>query len=84
MVNFDADDRFDFSAIDADGSASGDQAFTLVTNGRFTGGGGELAFYQPAGSGLTILRGDLDGDMRADFQIAIEGTVTLTDDNFVF
>jgi serralysin len=54
------------SGIDADTSANpGNDRFDFIGRQGFHGGGGELRF---AGG---VLRGDVNGDRRADFEIRI-------------
>lgn len=62
-------DVIDLSAIDADATQDGDQAFHLV--GALSGHAGELALSYDAEAGLTTLIGDVDGDGAADFRIDI-------------
>jgi Ca2+-binding RTX toxin-like protein len=70
------DDLIDLSAIDADVTTVGDQAFSLLLGGgAFTGAAGELR-----DTGLTLV-GDTDGDGVADFAIEVMsagGGVVLT------
>lgn len=69
-------DRIDLSAIDANTKLSGDQAFYLIGAARFTGVAGQLQFT----SG--ILQGDVNGDARADFQIAVQGVASVFSTDF--
>ena len=73
-------DRIDLSAIDANSSAIGNNAFTFIGNGIFSGGGaltaGQLR-YSFAGAN-TLVEGDVDGDGTADFQIQLTGNHTMT------
>ena len=64
-------DRIDLRAIDADGAAvAGNGAFRFLATG-FDGAGAAL---QMRVAGLvTLVEGDVDGDGRADFQIALAG-----------
>jgi Ca2+-binding RTX toxin-like protein len=57
--------------IDADTGAGGDQAFTLV--GAFTSHAGELVVSYDAGTDLTTISGDVDGDGDADLVITASG-----------
>lgn len=70
------DDLIDLSAIDADVTTAGDDAFSLLLGGgAFTGIAGQLR-----DAGLT-LEGDTDGDGIADFAIEVQsaaGGVVLT------
>ena len=56
-------DRIDVSAIDANSLLAGDQAFSFIGSGAFTGMAGQLRF---AGG---FVQGDLNGDATADFMI---------------
>jgi Ca2+-binding RTX toxin-like protein len=68
-------DRFDFSAIDADSVEAGDQAFVLAENG-FTRTAGEMVLIYVAGQDQTVIRLDVDGDGLADLQLRVGGDVT--------
>ncbi|GEC33321.1 protease [Sinorhizobium fredii USDA 205] len=68
-------DRIDLSAIDADTTATGNQAFTFVGTAAFSGKKGELR-YDLASSG-TYIYGDVNGDKTADFAIRLDDAVTL-------
>ncbi len=60
-------DRVNLAAIDASTQFNGNQAFDFIGGGAFHGAAGELRF---AGG---VLAGDLNGDGRADFEIAVSG-----------
>lgn len=64
-------DLIDLHRIDADAGAPGDQAFHQV--GAFTGAAGELTVAYDAGTGLTTISGDVDGDGAADLAITATG-----------
>ena len=66
-------DKIDLTKIDANASASGDQAFTFIGDGAFTGHAGEL-HTSIDGAGVNYLSGDVNGDGHADFMIQL-GTV---------
>ncbi|MBV8685162.1 MAG: M10 family metallopeptidase C-terminal domain-containing protein [Alphaproteobacteria bacterium] len=63
-------DRIDLSAIDADPELNGDQAFTFIGDGDFSGTAGELRAYQGEGSSWFV-EGDVDGDGTADLLIQV-------------
>ena len=65
-------DRIDLSAIDADKTLAGDQAFHLIT-GAFTQQAGELRLSYDKASRQTTLQGDVNGDGVADLIILISG-----------
>lgn len=64
-------DLIDLSAIDADVTRSGDQAFRFIGTNAFTGRAGELR-YQVVDH-VTWLAADVDGDKIADGYIALDG-----------
>lgn len=82
-------DRIDLSGVDANGTADGNGAFTLLTiaGSAFTGVRGELRYqqYNVAGTSndKTIISGDVDGDRTADFEIAVMGLETFKAGDFV-
>jgi Ca2+-binding RTX toxin-like protein len=76
------DDRIDLSGIDADTTQSGDQAFHLGAGATFSGLAGEL-IQRSNGQGSTIVSGDLDGDLVADFEIEILGGPNLINQDFL-
>jgi serralysin len=71
-------DRIDVSGIDAVAGTAGNDAFTFIGAGAFTGVAGQLR-AQVVGSQVHIL-GDTNGDMRADFHIIASGTQILVTD----
>jgi hypothetical protein len=82
ILGFEPGDRLDLSAIDANAGKAGDQQFTLVTGAAFTAAGQlSVTFESGADGDFTIIRGNVDGNMGADFEIAIEGHQHLTDAN---
>lgn len=70
------EDSIDLSAIDANATASGNQAFTYLGAGVFVGVAGQLRFGT-VGS-RQVLEADVNGDGVADFQIELAGVATLT------
>lgn len=71
ITGLDSNDTIDLSAIDADATQAGDQAFQLVAS--FTGVAGQLTLVYNAGHDVTVLSGDVDGDGKADLVIDIAG-----------
>jgi Ca2+-binding RTX toxin-like protein len=67
-------DHLDLSAVDANTSVAGDQAFDIVD--AFTEHAGELVVTYDAKANLTIVSGDVDGDGVADLEIHVAGDQT--------
>ena len=82
-------DKFDFSAIDANTMLSGNQAFTfLATAGAaFTGVRGQLNWSVQDAAGTandkTIVMGDINGDRVADFHVELTGLIQLGVGDFI-
>ena len=75
-------DKLDFSAIDANPFRRGDQKFTWLDSGAFTGKAGQLREYNL--DGKHFVAGDLNGDRVADFTIEVAGTTNLTSADIFF
>ena len=73
-------DRIDLSGIDANSTAIGNNAFTFIGTGLFSGGGAASAGQLRYGSvgTNTLIEGDVNGDGVADFQIQLTGNHTIT------
>jgi serralysin len=71
-------DRIDLSAIDANRGTAGDDAFSWLGAGAFTGVAGQLR-AEAMGSQVHIYA-DTNGDMRADLHIIASGTQILVSD----
>ena len=72
-------DRIDLSGIDANSTAIGNDAFTFIATGAFSGGAvgaGQLRYGSVGGN--TFIEGDVNGDGVADFQIQLTGNHTIT------
>ena len=74
-------DVIDLSAIDARSGSSADDAFTFIGRERFSGEAGELRYRVKDGN--AILRGDTDGDGRADFAIHLKNVTHLDTDDLI-
>jgi Ca2+-binding RTX toxin-like protein len=74
-------DKIHLAAIDANAGAAGDQAFSFIGTGLYTGVAGQLR-YAVAG-GLTTIAGDVNGDGASDFHIQLTGAVALVAGDFV-
>jgi serralysin len=75
-------DKIDLSAIDAQKHLKGEQAFTFIGAGDFTGVAGQLRF-DTSDTGVTHIFADINGDGVADFQIDLVGTKTVTASDFI-
>jgi Ca2+-binding RTX toxin-like protein len=74
-------DRIDLTAIDASTGAAGDQAFSFIGAGLYTGVAGQLRYSQVAG--VTTIAGDVNGDGASDFHIQLTGAIALAAADFV-
>ena len=77
LKDFETGDLIDLEAIDAKAGKPGDQAFKLIGAEGFHHKAGELSY---AGG---IVKGDIDGDGKADFEIKIAGHPSLGAGDFV-
>lgn len=75
--DFHSGDKVDLRGIDASTRNSGDQAFKYIGNQSFHRVAGELSMS--AG----IIKGDVNGDGAADFEIQVVGVSTLTSNDFL-
>jgi len=76
-------DKIDVNTIDANSALAGDQNFTFIGAGAFSGVAGQLRYDNGVGDGFTHIFGDVNGDMAADFEVRVYGTYTLASTNFV-
>lgn len=67
-------DVIDLSGIDANSVIAENQAFNFISNAAFTSAG-DLRFSFDGTS--TILEGDVNGDLSADFKVALLGNINL-------
>jgi Ca2+-binding RTX toxin-like protein len=74
-------DRIDLSGIDASTLAAGNQAFSFIGGGLYTGVAGQLRFSVVGG--VTTIAGDINGDNASDFHIQLTGAVSLVSGDFV-
>jgi Ca2+-binding RTX toxin-like protein len=73
------EDKIDVSRIDAI-AGGGNDAFVFIGTAAFTAAG-QLRQFE-FGKGI-IVEGDVTGDGKADFQIAVQTQVVLTQEDFV-
>lgn len=79
--NFAQGDRIDLSALDARTNVAGNQAFSFIGTGGFTGNAGELAYRSVAGG--TLIVADVNGDRIADLAILFDDSLTLNANSFI-
>ena len=70
-------DRIDLATIDASTRIAGDQAFSFIGGAGFSRVAGQLRF---AGG---VLQADVNGDARADMEIAVQGVSGLLTADFI-
>jgi Ca2+-binding RTX toxin-like protein len=81
IVGFEAGDRIDFSAIDANTSTGGNQTFTLVAGSTATGQV-SIIHETRADGDYTVIQGNVDGDGSPEFRISLQGSHNLTAADF--
>jgi hypothetical protein len=62
-------DRIDLSGVDANSTVDGVQGFSFVGDAAFSGAAGELRMA--ADRGHTVIYGDADGNLKADFALVL-------------
>ncbi|MFN3857338.1 MAG: hypothetical protein ACK4RV_06260 [Caulobacter sp.] len=75
VLDFDTADVLDLRLIDADTGTAGDQAFTFLGAGAFTGAAGQVRYVHDGGN--TIVQADVNGDGVADLEVQLNGTVVM-------
>jgi Ca2+-binding RTX toxin-like protein len=82
IFGFSGADIIHLGQIDADLNVAGDQAFSFVGTNAFTAAG-QVRFFAD-GAGNTIVEGNMDNDLHADFQIELHAfTAQLQAGNFL-
>ncbi len=73
-------DNLDLSAIDANTAINGNQAFSPISAGNTFTAAGQLRYHYETvgGQAYTIVEGNVDTNLAADFQVALVGTFTFT------
>jgi len=71
-------DLIKLDLVDANWLVDGDQAFTIVSS--FTNTAGQMTVAYNAGTNITLLSFDMNGDSIADMAIEVVGNVTLPSD----
>ncbi len=77
------EDRIEISRLDADLTTLGNQAFDFIGTSGFSGQAGELRYQRSFWDQTTIVQMDTDGDRQADFEIELEGDLTLSASDFL-
>jgi len=75
------EDIIDVSGMDANLLSGGNQAFSFIGTGAFSGASAELRYFFDGTD--TWIQGDINGDGAADFEIFVSNAVTLTATDFV-
>ncbi len=81
ILDFGAGDKIDLSGIDASTIVDGNQAFSFIGSGAFSGRNAEVRYEKKASD--TYIYGDVNGDGKADFAIHLDDAVTLQSGDFV-
>ena len=74
--------KIDLSAIDANTVLAGNQAFSFIGSGLYTGVAGQLRFAVTS-PGVTTIAGDVNGDGVSDFHISLSGAIGMLGTDFV-
>ena len=74
-------DKIDLHLIDANSKLSGDQKFKFIGDDDFHKKAGELRYEKKGGD--TLIHGDVNGDGKADFSIALEQYLNLKATDFI-
>jgi Ca2+-binding RTX toxin-like protein len=77
-------DKIDLSTIDANTSLSGNQAFSFIGEGAFSGAAGQLRAVAGGIEGGTLVQVDVNGDGVADMEVGLVGvTAPMLSSDFV-
>ena len=83
IVGFQPGDKIDFSGIDANGNAAGNQSFTLVAASTLSSAAQLIVTHETREDGdYTVVQGSVDGDNTAELRLSIKGTHNLTSADF--
>lgn len=81
IYDFTGSDIINLKTIDANASASGNNAFKFVGSTDFSGHAGELRFTRTKSD--TYISGDVDGDRNADFRLHLDDAVAVKAGDFI-
>jgi len=82
IVGFEAGDKIDLSAIDANSGTSGNQAFSLTNSAITTIGQLAVSNETRADGDYTVVSGNVGGDAGPEFRVSIKGIHDLTASDF--
>jgi Ca2+-binding RTX toxin-like protein len=83
IVSFQPGDKIDFSGIDANGGASGNQSFTLVAASTLSSAAQLIVTHETREDGdYTVVQANVDDDNAAELRLSIKGTHSLTSTDF--
>jgi serralysin len=77
-------DRIDLSAIDADATVGGNQTFTFIGEAGRNNGFTDAGQVRIVTGALTFVQAEVNGDRIPDFEIVLEGQLTLGAEDFIF
>lgn len=75
------EDRIDLSAIDANITRKGNQAFDYIGDDAFSGTAGEISIHRTGD--WTRVEGDVNGDALPDFSLTVQPGIKLEEGDFV-
>jgi Ca2+-binding RTX toxin-like protein len=81
ITDFATGDKINLSTIDANGKLAGDPGFTYIDTAHFNHTAGQLR--ESYSGGNTIVSGDVNGDGKADFSVALKGHILLHVTDFI-
>lgn len=76
-------DLIDVSSIDANSGKGGNQTFVLLAEGAAFTGVGQLRYFYDSATDQTIVQGNVNNNLAADFEIALSGHQTLSASMFI-
>ena len=82
ITDFVTSDRIDLTGIDANAIAVGNNAFSFIGTAAFSAAG-QLRYSFDGVTGQTVIEGNVNANLAADFQIALVGNHTLAAGGFL-
>lgn len=80
ITDFEAGDKIDLSAIDANSLLSGNQAFTLA---QAIAGAGQISATYDQAANQTVISGSINAGVAPEFRLALTGQHTITSADFI-